>query len=405
MPIAPVVGAALIGSAAAVGGAAVASSASKKAANTQAQAAKDAASAQERAAALALEAQKTGTAEAVAAAKEAAKIAQTAQDAATKAAQDFSQAQYEETKGIYGQAFDSVEGAYDQAFTGAQNAYDQSYRTQLGFQQPYADNGRTAQDQIMQLLGLGGDRNAADFGQYAKSFGVDEFEQDPGYKFRLNEGMNALQRSAAARGNLLSGGTMKGIQRFGQDLASQEFSNAFQRAQIERGARLGALGNLAGAGQAASNNMTSIAGQYGTQSAGNALGRGQAMAGNALARGQAMSGNTADYYGTLSNLALGQGQNTAQNAYNVGQASRQGSMDLANAGSQSAYYTGNAQAQGAQNAGAARASGYVGSANAFNNALGQIAGFATQAPMNNAIMNYYNRKPAGSGIAPLSYDG
>jgi hypothetical protein len=43
------------------------------------------------------------------------------------------------------------------------------------------------------------------------------------------------------------------------------------------------------------------------------------------------------------------------------------------------------------NVGAARASGYVGAANAFNNALGQVAGYAINAPMNNAIMGYYAR--------------
>jgi hypothetical protein len=49
--------------------------------------------------------------------------------------------------------------------------------------------------------------------------------------------MKALERSAAARGNLLSGSTLKGVQRFGQDLASQEYQNAFNRYQVERAAK------------------------------------------------------------------------------------------------------------------------------------------------------------------------
>lgn len=88
-----------------------------------------------------------------------------------------------------------------------------------------------------------------DFGRYAKEFGMDQFQADPGYAFRMAEGMKALERSAAARGGLISGAAMKGIQRFGQDLASQEYTNAFNRYQAERTARLNPLLSLAGAGQ------------------------------------------------------------------------------------------------------------------------------------------------------------
>jgi hypothetical protein len=50
------------------------------------------------------------------------------------------------------------------------------------------------------------------------------------------------------------------------------------------------------------------------------------------------------------------------------------------------------EASNLYNAGQARASGYIGSANALTNALGQIAGYASAAPMNKAIMGYYNRR-------------
>jgi hypothetical protein len=47
-----------------------------------------------------------------------------------------------------------------------------------------------------------------------------QIANDPAYQFQLGEGMNAIQRSAAARGTLLTGGTLKGLERFGQGLAS-----------------------------------------------------------------------------------------------------------------------------------------------------------------------------------------
>lgn len=210
-----------------------------------------------------------------------------------------------------------------QASQDANAAQERMFQRQTELQEPFRQGGLTAQNEIMQLLGIGGDQAAADYGSLGKSFDGAAFEQDPGYGFRQAEGMKALERSAAARGMLSSGSTLKGIQRFGQDLASQEYQNAFNRYQVERSAKLNPLQSLMGSGQSATNVMTSAAGQ--------------------------------------------RGQNEATNLYNEGQA---------------------------------RASGYIGSANALTNALGQVAGFAVQAPMNNAIMQYYkNGTPGGTGTS------
>lgn len=54
--------------------------------------------------------------------------------------------------------------------------------------------------------------------------------QDPSYKFRLNEGINALDKSASARGMLLSGAQQKAINKYAQETASQEYANAYNRA-------------------------------------------------------------------------------------------------------------------------------------------------------------------------------
>lgn len=98
-----------------------------------------------------------------------------------------------------------------------------------------------------------------------KNFSMSDFQADPGYSFRMSEGMKGLERSAAARGGLLSGATLKGIQRFGQDLGSQEYMNAFNRYQTERAARLQPLQSLAGVGQTTAQQI----GQAGMQTAQN----------------------------------------------------------------------------------------------------------------------------------------
>jgi hypothetical protein len=125
-----------------------------------------------------------------------------------------------------------------------------------------------------------------------KNFGMSEFQADPGYSFRMSEGMKGLERSAAARGGLLSGGTLKGIQRFGQDMASQEYQNAFNRYQTERNARLNPLQSLAGVGQTTSQQL----GAAGTQMAGNV---GNLITGGAAARASGYVGGANALTGAL----------------------------------------------------------------------------------------------------------
>lgn len=132
-------------------------------------------------------------------------------------------------------------------------------------------------------------------------FGMSQFQQDPGYAFRMSEGMKALERSAAARGGLMSGATMKGIQRYGQDLASQEYTNAFNRYQTERAARLQPLQSLANIGQTSANTLGAAGQAYGVN-VGNALINQGYAAGNA---GIAAANARNSMYGNIGS-ALGQ---------------------------------------------------------------------------------------------------
>jgi len=63
-------------------------------------------------------------------------------------------------------------------------------------------------------------------------------QQDPSYQFRFAEGQRALERSAAANGGLLSGGFGRALTRYGQDYASTEYANIYNR-----------IANIAGLGQ------------------------------------------------------------------------------------------------------------------------------------------------------------
>lgn len=57
----------------------------------------------------------------------------------------------------------------------------------------------------------------------------EELAANPSYQFRLGAGQEALNRSAAARGTLRTGGTLKDILEYGQNFGAQEYENAYQR--------------------------------------------------------------------------------------------------------------------------------------------------------------------------------
>ena len=167
----------------------------------------------------------------------------------------------------------------------------------------------------MQLLGIGGDKTAAGYGSLGKSFGMSDFEQDPGYQFRQAEGLKALQRSAAARSMLQSGSNLKGITSFGQDLASQEYQNAFNRYQVNRSNKLNPLQSLMGSGQSATNVMTSAAGQMGQNEASNLYNAGQARASGYVGQANALSGALGQVAGIAANYPT---QNALIGYYNRG---------------------------------------------------------------------------------------
>ena len=134
-------------------------------------------------------------------------------------------------------------------------------------------------------------------------FGMAQFQQDPGYGFRFDQGQKALERSAAARGGLISGNTGGALQQFGQGMASQEYQNAFNRYQAERQARLGPLQSLAGVGQT-SVNALGQAGQNYASGMGEALGAGaQARASGYMGGANAIGGGIGQYMGYQQNQA------------------------------------------------------------------------------------------------------
>ena len=130
--------------------------------------------------------------------------------------------------------------------------------------------------------------------EFTRNFTMADFQADPSYQFRMNEGMKARERSAAARGGLNSGRMMKELERYGQDLASTEYTNAYNRFNADRDRRFGRLSQLAGIGQTATGQLSNASQNYasnvGNIAMSNANAQGAAGIAQANAWGSGLSG-------------------------------------------------------------------------------------------------------------------
>lgn len=139
----------------------------------------------------------------------------------------------------------------------------QQYADTRADQAPWLKAGQGAITTLADLMGHGG------FPDWTGSFQAptDVTEQnDPGFQFRLNQGLKAIQNSAAARGNLLSGGTLKALNNYAQGSASSAYQDVFNRSfqqylqgynefQNNQTNRFNRYASLAGLGQQSANTL------------------------------------------------------------------------------------------------------------------------------------------------------
>jgi len=122
-------------------------------------------------------------------------------------------------------------------------------------------------------------------------------QNDPGWQFRMKEGLNAIERSAASKGTLLTGGTMKDLNEWAQNTASNEYDKVYGRA----------LGEYNTAYNIFANNQA------------NSFGRLNALSQSGLTAAGGVNANNSGYAQGASNTIEGQG--------NVAAAGRLGSAN------------------------------------------------------------------------------
>ena len=164
--------------------------------------------------------------------------------------------------------------------------YDQTRNDLSG----YRDAGNTALNQLMGGMGEGG--------RFMETYSGQDIYNDPSYKFRLNEGLNSVQSGAAAQGGLLSGATQKALANYGQEFASQEYGNAYNRFNADQTNQYNRLANLVGVGQNAAAQTGNAGLQTGQAIANNTMGAGNALAAGSVAGANAWA-NAGQQLGTM----------------------------------------------------------------------------------------------------------
>lgn len=185
----------------------------------------------------------------------------------------------------------------------AQTAKD-TLTSQQAIAAPYTIAGSFGVNELARQLGVAGDSSSAGYGSLMKEYDPSTFTADPGYGFRMAEGQKALERSAAARGGLLSGSAMKGTLNYAQGLASQEYQNAFNRYTSERNRRYDMLRGLTDVGAGAAGSMVGAAGTAGANTATAQGNAGAAQASGYVGAANAITGGVSNISSYLQNKPL-----------------------------------------------------------------------------------------------------
>lgn len=161
-------------------------------------------------------------------------------------------------------------GHLDTGATQARGELGQYYDQAQGFLNPYLQGGGQANNLLAAYLGAAGPE--------AQRQAFANFQNDPGYQAQFNAGVNALDRSATARGGLYSGAAMKGLQEYGQQFQRQAFNDRISQLQGFSGQGLQAASGAAGLASNQGNALSNLSFGLGQQKASNAINKGNALA-------------------------------------------------------------------------------------------------------------------------------
>lgn len=175
----------------------------------------------------------------------------------------------------------SGKGATDAANTQSQSAREamqqnrEMFNIQNEQQRPYREAGYASLNKISDMMPY-----------LTKQYGAEDFSADPGYQFRLQQGMGQTQNVANQAGGAIGGNALKALNDYNQGAASTEYGNAFNRFQTGRTNIYNTLAGIAGIGQTAQSQTNQLA-----QNSSNNIGNAMISSGGAQATAQVANAN------------------------------------------------------------------------------------------------------------------
>lgn len=154
-------------------------------------------------------------------------------------------------------------------------------------------------------------QNDPEYGSLLRSFGMQDYLEDPGYQFRMQQGEQAINRSAAAAGRYDSGRALKDLTEFNSGLASQEFGNAYNRWNADQTNRFNRLAALSNVGQTATNQVATHGLNMANNVANNTMQAGNARASGYMGQANAWGGAVGGVTNALAQYF--QGNNSSSN--------------------------------------------------------------------------------------------
>lgn len=167
------------------------------------------------------------------------------------------------------------------------------FQQQQQNQQPWLDAGKKALGDLQTQMP-----------DLTRKFSASDFQADPGYEFTLNQGLNAMQRSASAKGLLNSMGTMQNLNNYAQQSASNEYGNAYNRFTQSQNQRYNMLAGIAGTGQTANGQLMQSGMNAANNISNNQIGAGNSAAARDVATGNAIGGFAGNAANTYMNYNL-----------------------------------------------------------------------------------------------------
>ena len=174
---------------------------------------------------------------------------------------------------------------------------------------PWYNAGQQALGQLDIGLGLGPNTGQPGYGSLMQPFGLQQFQASPAYQFNLQQGQQAIDKGAAARGMFYAPQTLQDLGKYQQGLASNEFQNAFQNYQQQQGNAFNRLFAQSGTGQNAAVQTGAFGANAANVGAGLVTDRGAAQAGGIMGgMNMALGGLGQGYNNYLQNQILQQMQ-------------------------------------------------------------------------------------------------